>query len=83
MWVHKNILLRGDSMDFVDGFSSSRKIAEKRMEDIIIRASNKASLTGKDLSDAFIKNGLMGVYNLGMKHMYEYLKGDNNDRKTM
>ena len=64
-------------MDFVDGFSSSRKIVEKRMGDVIIRASNKASITSADLSDAFKESGLMGVYKLGMKHMWEYL----NDKK--
>lgn len=62
-------------MDFVDGFSVGRKMIEESMGDVIIRASNKASVTGEDLYDAFIKNGLMGVYNLGMQHMWEYLEG--------
>jgi len=64
-------------MIFTDGFSSSRKMTEERMGDVIIRASNQASLTRADLSDAFKESGLMGVYNLGMKHMWEYL----NDKK--
>ena len=64
-------------MIFTDGFSSSRKMTEERMGDVIIRASNQASLTRADLSDAFKESGLMGVYNFGMKHMWEYL----NDKK--
>ena len=45
-----------------------------KFEDIAIRASNKANLTNKDLFDANARNGLMGVYDLGMEHMYNYLK---------
>ena len=59
---------------FKDGFSVGKEIREKRAEDAIIRASNKAGLTNNDLFDAFKVKGLLGVYNLGMMHMYEYLK---------
>lgn len=47
---------------------------EEKMQDTMIRASNKARLTKEDLLEANKKNGLMGVYDLGMQHMYEYLK---------
>lgn len=57
-----------------DGFSVGREIREKRIEDVIIRASNKAGLTRYNLSDTFKDSGLIGVYNLGMQHMYEYLE---------
>jgi len=59
-----------------DGSSVYKEIREKRVEDVIIRASNKAGITKSDLSDAFKEKGFLGVYNLGMMHMYEYLKGE-------
>lgn len=54
---------------------------EDILEDAMIRASRKAGLTKDELIDIFYRGadsengGLMGVYNLGMKHMYEYLEG--------
>lgn len=51
------------------------------MRDSMIRASNKACLERNMLLDIFYKGensdngGLMGVYNLGLQHMYEYLEG--------
>lgn len=54
------------------------------MEDVMIRAANKAGITKDELIDIFYKGadvpngGLVGVYNLGMQHMYEYLRGKNN-----
>lgn len=49
---------------------------EDKMEDVMIRASNKAELTREELFDVFTDYGLMGVYTLGQKNMYEYLKGE-------
>lgn len=50
---------------------------EDKMEDAMIRAANKAVITSHQLLDVLMQQGLMGVYNLGLKHMYEYLvKGD-------
>ena len=44
------------------------------MEDSMIRAANKAGVTREQIFNTlFEEEGLMGVYNLGMKHMYEYL----------
>lgn len=44
------------------------------MEDTMIRASRKAGLTRNQLIDTLFEEGVLAVYNLGMKHMYEYLE---------
>lgn len=49
---------------------------EDEMEDSMIRAANKAVITSHQLLDTLVQQGVMGVYHLGLKHMYEYLKGD-------
>ena len=46
------------------------------IEYTMIKAANKANLTGQQLIDTNTEEGLLGVYNLGMQHMYEYLKGE-------
>lgn len=45
------------------------------IEDTMIRASKKAELTRNELLDTLFEEGVLAVYNLGMKHMYEYLEG--------
>lgn len=45
-------------------------------EDAMIKATRKAEATPHELFDAFEQKGILGVYNLGLKHMYEYLKGN-------
>ena len=52
----------------------NRMMEEEKMQDTMIRATNNVGLTNKDLLEANKRNGLMGVYDLGMQHMYEYLK---------
>ena len=47
---------------------------EEKKEDVMIRAANKAKITTHQVLDVLIQEGVMGVYNLGLKHMYEYLK---------
>ena len=47
---------------------------EEKKEDAMINASNKAKITTHQVLDVLIQEGAMGVYNLGLKHMYEYLK---------
>lgn len=47
---------------------------KESMEDAMIRAGNKAVITSHQLLDIFVQQGVMGVYHLGMKHMYEYLE---------
>lgn len=44
------------------------------MEESMIRASRKAELTRNQLLDTLYEKGVLAVYNLGMKHMYEYLE---------
>ena len=34
----------------------------------------KAKITKHQVLDVLIQEGVMGVYNLGLKHMYDYLK---------
>lgn len=48
---------------------------EDKMKNAMIRAAHKAVITSHQLLDIFMQQGLMGVYNLGLKHMYEYLEG--------
>lgn len=47
---------------------------EDKMEDAMIRAANKAVVTSHQLLDVLVQQGVMGVYHLGLKHMYEYLE---------
>lgn len=47
---------------------------QDKTEDAMIRAGNKAVITSHQLLDVFVQKGVMGVYHLGMKHMYEYLE---------
>ena len=51
---------------------------EEKMEDAMIRAVINGGIKGRDLIDLWQERGLIAVYHLGMKHMYEYLKGDSN-----
>lgn len=46
-------------------------------QDVMIRASNKAELTKDELMNTLFEEGVLAVYNLGMKHMYEYLENKN------
>lgn len=48
-------------------------------EHAIIKASNKASLTKDQLLNVLFEDGVLAIYNLGMKHMYEYLKEQTHD----
>jgi hypothetical protein len=47
----------------------------KDEEETMIRATKKATVTKDDLLDVFWKKGLVGVYNLGLKNMFDYLNG--------
>ena len=48
----------------------------KKEEDTMIKASIKAGVTKDEIIKTFYENGLIGIYNLGMRHMYNYLKGE-------
>ena len=47
--------------------------------EIMIRATMRNNLESQKLIDEFEKDGLVGVYNLGLSHMYNYLKGEKNE----
>lgn len=49
------------------------------MQNVMIRASRKAGLTRQELFDKLFNEGVLAVYNLGMQHMYEYLKGEEDE----
>lgn len=46
----------------------------ENMEDSMIKATNEAEITRNQLLDTLFEEGVMAVYYLGLKHMYEYLK---------
>lgn len=46
---------------------------EKNNEEKIIRASIYSGVTKEDLINTFNEKGLVGVYNLGLKSMLDYL----------
>ena len=62
-------------LDLTWMFEAIDKHYEK--EHAIIKASNKASLTKDQLLNVLFEDGVLAIYNLGMKHMYEYLKEQN------
>lgn len=45
-------------------------------QDKIIYATRKANVTKQTLLDVFAEKGLVGVYNLGLKNMLDYLNGN-------
>ena len=51
-------------------------LSSQRKEDMM-RASIKAGLTTQRLLNIFTEKGLVGVYDLGQQHMYEYLNDKN------
>lgn len=57
-----------------DDFKDLELKNKDKMGDSMIRASNKAGLTRNQLFDTLFEEGVLAVYNLGLKHMYEYLE---------
>ena len=49
---------------------------EQSTQDKIIRATRKSNVTKQTLLDTFAEKGLVGVYNLGLKNMLDYLNGN-------
>lgn len=47
---------------------------EEEMKHAMTCAGMAAEITGQDIFDEYVKSGLVGIYDLGMRHMYEYLK---------
>ena len=52
------------------------ELNEQSTQDKIIRATRKSNVTKQTLSDTFTEKGLVGVYNLGLKNMLDYLNGN-------
>jgi len=86
MYIHNDILYNPKNYLSEEAIANYLKEKENwfnepdNIEDVMIRASKKAGLTRKQLHDMFFKEGVMAVYNLGMKHMYEYLKEKDNEK---
>ena len=53
---------------------------EDNKQEVMIRASNDAHLTKDMLTDTWYMKGLMGVYNLGLEHMHDYLEKNDNTK---
>lgn len=67
-------------VETLEEFAELQKGNEKEdIQDIMIKASNKVSLTKDQLLNVLFKDGVLAIYNLGMKHMYEYLKEQTYD----
>ena len=49
---------------------------EQSIQDKIICATRKSNITKQTLLDTFAEEGLIGVYNLGLKNMLDYLNGN-------
>lgn len=49
---------------------------EQDTQDKMIRATRKSNVTKQTLLDIFVEKGLVGVYNLGLKNMMDYLNGN-------
>ena len=67
-WINASLMLK--PIKEVDNMTK-----EENLQDAMIIASNKTGTTFRKLWDVKQKDGLIGVYNLGLKHMYEYLEG--------
>lgn len=50
------------------------------IEEAKICAAKKAELSRQWLLNVMTEKGLMGVYNLGLEHMYKYLKEKDNEK---
>ena len=55
-------------------YSENKNKYSDYRRDEMIRASNYAAVDKQMLINEFDRNGLMGVYNLGLIHMYDYMK---------
>ena len=54
---------------------------EDNRREVMIRASNNAGLTKDMITDTWHMKGLMGVYNLGLENMYDYLIKNSEVKK--
>ena len=50
-------------------------------QEVMIKASNNSCLTKEMLTEIWYMKGLMGIYNLGLENMYDYLIKNSEVRK--
>ena len=68
------------NVDTLEEFERLRKKNKKEdLEDVMYKASYKGKLTRDKLLNTLFEEGVLAVYDLGMKHMYEYLKEYNDE----
>ena len=75
-WALSDLIILADEYCNKDTMSILAKCEteEELLREAQIRASANAKLITDDIINANITDGLMGVYHLGMKNMYHYLK---------
>lgn len=49
---------------------------EQSRQDKIIRATRESNVTNEILLDTFTEKGLIGVYNLGLENMLDYIENE-------
>lgn len=74
----KEILIKGymssacrneeDRIEWLDGNK------DEKLQDTMIRTARNAHFSENIVKEEFKNKGVLGIYNLGMKHMYDYLK---------
>lgn len=52
-----------------------KSVDRQNAEDIMIMSTSNITDLKEKIMETFWQQGLMGVYNLGMSNMYEYLRG--------
>lgn len=57
-----------DSVEWLDGNEY------EKLEETMIRAARSAHFSENIVKEEFKSKGILGIYNLGMKHMYDYLQ---------
>lgn len=60
--------------DLAEHLECEEQIENTDIDEAMISAANKAVITSHQLLDVLVQQGVIGVYNLGLKHMYEYLE---------
>ena len=70
----RNISCKNPSSKILTMLGITKKIYSDKKE-IMIRASNQSGINKEILLNTFAQDGLMGVYNLGLEDMYDYMKG--------
>ena len=75
-WCRGNRMYQQLKMDEASRQALEEFENEDDEQDKMIRATRKFDVTKQDLIDTFNEKGLIGVYNLGLKNMLDYLNGN-------